>query len=541
MYRIMILPLILTLSLFAETYLSQESIDSLTQSAYYGFVAATRSAGGQYTQESAIAHAQSVVRELRAKAANDPNRQYILFKVAELEAQISLEKEEVGLKREYARVTSINALVPIFNKELLKRYPSFSKLHSFHSRMLLVDINKSNELATKINQKNRSVSADLRNDVQDAFGRGDYTTVETSYVYAVKNRKYLSIGEREYLGWSKKLQAKRSAENLTIELNMRVAAVEKLVKSNKIDAARRYVFVLRVESEQAAKHLSKSFTSTLKKKLAGLETTVVEREQAMVKHALTLVDDGNLDKATAFLENVMIPAGVDLDCRAEVSRALMGKGVEPRETSEETHASVSAITATTLGMSSEQLRKDMAKRAERLNREFELMSQKAQSHYERHHRDEIKLREKSLAKRASLQLKADAYLVVVADAFASGKPGKAVKKFMKKHEFLRSYATPYTYYDIKIQVNAARGVSNHNDQDLREIEHYFAQQQPEKKQEEAFEHTMEIYSLLESQRVEDAYGHFLAHEMLLEEHGYKEAFLTLKRMVVKAYRKEKEL
>jgi len=194
----LLLILVSTFILTAQTYLSQESIDQTVQEAFYGFVEASRSVGTVGSQRSAIARAQETVAELKRIAEKDPNRRYIMWRVGELEQQIFLEQEELNLKDQYTRVTEINRLVALFNEELFLARPNFGKLHALHKQVDAISVKHGNQFADNINQKNKVVSNNLQNDVENAFENGNYISVEEIYMYAIKNRKYLNINISYY-------------------------------------------------------------------------------------------------------------------------------------------------------------------------------------------------------------------------------------------------------------------------------------------------------------------------------------------------------
>lgn len=515
MYRIVVVVFVFTLTLFADSWLTQEGVDSLTQSAYYGFVAAAGSAEEVYSQKSAIKSARLVAEKLREKAEYEPHRHYILFELEFLEKQIRAELQEARFRAQYATVTSMGTLISSTKKELNARFPSFSHLYKLYERMLLVDPTKVGNLDKKISEKSQTVTKDIRSTLQDAINKGEIERVAQFYDYAIENRKYLGVGVRELQLWSKVLLEKWYADNLEQEIATQVSAVAAVAKTGKIAIARYHVDVLQMEREIASAHLSKGLDKELNTALLELATNVILEEYAMVKYNLKLIEDRRIEKAYRYYQDTLLPGGVNPEKCEEIERALAKQGV-------------GSFVATESDESY-------------MQEGFETMASKAKAHYESARKSEIKSRQMQEEEKQSLRSEADTYLAAVADEFALGDARKAVKMFIKKHPFLRTHASPHAYYDVKIQVNATRGVSNHVDAELRELHTFFIGEQPEKKEEEALNHTTEIYSLLDEGRTNAAYGHFLAHELLLKKHSYSEAFVTLKKMVVEAYYKENKL
>ena len=539
MNRSLLLLLLLTLYSFGE-YLSQDAIDKMVQGAYYKFVSASGASGGS-GQKRAVESAQGTVERLKKLAEDDPNQRYILSKVAELESQISLEQEEMSLKWQYARVASINELVPLFNETLAKRGPSFGQLHSIYNRMVAIDVEKSNVLASKINQKSSAVTNDIRNQMHTSFRANNYKSIGKTYSYAVKNRKYLEISDSEFRGWGKKIDAKRSADYLTKMLSERVAAIETMINESHLDEAKRNILAIKTESKNASAQLSHSFNSYIANQLNHLSARIQAEERRMVIYTLSLIKRDDIKGAEKYLQEVVIPSGVSLNARAEISQALLVATEGPQLSSDAVDSKVAAVTTASTVVSADNMTSDIASRTSQLKKEFEELAVTTKELYLKNHKAELKAQAKAAAALTAEQDKADAQLLDIQALFEKGKGSKAVKVFIKNHQFLYKESSAQLYIDTKKMVNKARKVQDSNDTEIAKLSRDVAAQAPDEKEDEALQATVEIYNLVERKNIDQAYGLFLAHEVLLEEHSYEPAFIALKRTVVKAYAKEQNL
>jgi hypothetical protein len=134
------------------TYCSQDRIDSLVDRAYYTLSSVDDPASG-INRSKAIALAREIAARLRAIAANDANRNYIIGKVSELEGQIYLEEKGLLLEKKLWQQKTINDYVRMFNKELGKKKPSFKLLWSYHAQMAAIDRRQGSEVERSIKKR----------------------------------------------------------------------------------------------------------------------------------------------------------------------------------------------------------------------------------------------------------------------------------------------------------------------------------------------------------------------------------------------------
>jgi hypothetical protein len=521
-------------------FLSQDFIDTTIQTAYYGFVAANKDAGGT-TQESAIYKAKGIVADLKKLAESDPNKRYILWRLSELEAQIGLEEEEVFLKKRYATVKKINELVEIFNNEVLQPRPSFANLHTLHQRMLIVDVSKTNEFAEIINQKNKSVSFNLKQSIIGAFNDNNYGKAEIDYNYAVENMKYLNIGNADIEAWRKKIQAKKDADYLKINIDSRVAFVNGIVKENRLLEAKRHIEVLNRDLNGASVLLTQSFISSTKMKLDMLSTNIDRREDSLVQYGYSLLSAKKYKEASDFLSRVLFPAGVDRNKTAGIDRAIIESEGGTRRQMHQSNIEFTNVSAESGAAMSAEMKQKMKEKTDSIRRANEAEEFKAQAFFEKKNASAIKKYVDALLKQKKIQKDCDDFLENILNMFVQGKGAAAVKKFKSKQALCFANATPRTYYDVKSRVNNQTGASNYGDNELIEMMKKHKSQMPEGKQDKAVQITGEIYDLLDKNQAGQAYYKYYFNKSLLDEFTYPEALLSMRKTLVKAYSKEMKL
>ena len=514
-------------------FLSQSFIDTTIQSAYLGFVAATREAGGT-SQEQAIMRARNVVAELRAAAETDPNRRYILWRLSELEAQIFLEEEEVRLKQQHARVRQINDLVDMFNKEFLVPRPNFANLHALYERIVVVDIRKANEFADLINQKNRSVTQNLRQAITAAFNANNYRQAEIEYNYAVANRRFINLGNADIENWRRRIEARKSADYLTGNIDARVAHINGIVNSNRLLEAKRHIEVLNNDLNGARALLPTPFFNTTRTRLNNLSTTIDRREDSLVQHGFALVNAKRFNEASVFLRDVLLPAGVDRGRIAGIDRAIIESEGGQRRPTFESRLRVENVTEESGSAFSAAMR-ERANAVRQAHRSEEIL---VREHFERLNKRAIDRHNKEEDRRAKIVSQNDEVLRNILNLFDQGRPDAAVRLFQRRRTALFAHGSPRLYHDVKVRVNQHTGANDHTDGELAAVRERHRANSREARQDSAANIIREIYDLISANQVVAAYSRYFFNEWFLEENAFPEALVSLRREVVRTYARE---
>lgn len=540
--RILVLLLFCLSYSYGEEFLSKDFIDTTINRAYYAFVAANRGAGGEFTQSSAIKKAKAVVSDLKEKAKTDPNYRYILWRLSELENQIALEEEELFVKSRMEAVAEINKIVASFNTELKQKRPSFGALHAMHATMLNVDVSHANELADIINKHNRYMVQTLRSEMKALFARRNFVKAEEEYLYAVKNKKYLNLSSSDYKIWGQRIQAKKTADYLKKELDLRLSELESLARGFKIAKARRTLEVLQYEVDGAAKHLDSYFVNKSRTKMASTKEQLFNIEDSLVTYNLSLVKKGNTDPAVRYMKQVLVPAGVLPEKIAKVDRAILAfadhkvsdktmKGISKEMKGFEGKRSGNLISMG--GMKAKiQAKKDSIRQYQD-NLEFAV-----DKHFRKTHKTELKAHAKQEAFETKMRTKADNFLLKMRSLIDMGKEPKADKMLAKKHDLLYRWGTAKKYYYIKTKLNAFNGKTNYSDPEIAYLLKVKEEQSEAGRQKRAEKLITDIYVALDEKSIADAYSIFYKNRQFLIDNAYDAAYSTVRLYVLKEYNKE---
>jgi len=536
--KILLTILFVSTAVFASRnqFLSRDFIDTTIQNTYYLFVAANKEAGGS-TQIAAIERAKGIVANMKQLAENDPNRRYILWRLSELEAQIGLEEEEVRLKQQHARVRQINELVDMFNREFLVPRPNFANLHALYERMIVVDTRKTNEFADLINQKNRSVTQNLRQAINSALENNNFRQAETEFNYAVANRRFINLSDTEIENWRRRIQARKDADYLRENIDNRVALVNGIASQNRLLEAKRHIEVLNNDLNGARALLTQNFVSSTRMKLNNLSANIDRREDSLIQHGFALVNTKRYNEASDFLRNVLFPAGVDRSRIAGIDRAII-----EAEGGQRQHVYESSVVIANSEESGAALNEAMRARARvradsmRLVNEYE--ERKSLEHFERRNKALIKKHTSDRNKQTKLRNQCDDFLRNILMMFEQGRGSAAVKQFHRRQAVCFANATPKLYHDVKERVNRQTGANDREDGELIAMRKKHEAEKPEAKQMRAGEIIGEIYDLVERKQVSAAYSLYYFNRPLLTEHAYPEALTAVKRMLVRAYARE---
>ncbi len=531
--------IVFAVSLSAETYLSQQYIDSTVNQAYYGFVSSTREAGGQYTQESAIRNAQRVVTQLERLAENDPNQRYILSRLYELEQQILLEQEEVNLKNEYERVTEINRLVEIFNEELFLDKPSFGKLHALYYQVKVLSINHGNQFATNVNQKVRAVNSILQNEMESAYRSGNYEHLEELYLYSVRNRKHLRIDIGQYNQWRAQIQAKRDAEYLQENFDMKVRTLEQMVRNNKISEARRNVEVLTLELGGASEHLSSSFVRSTESKLQNLSRAIIHCEDSLVTQNMNLIAQGKADESMDYMRNVLVTSGVASEKVSRVDRAILTEfGVERGENAEVNQEIASISASASVGLfSMDDISAQIKAKADSLRRAQEQEIINARNHYRHANRRAFRNKIKEEEKQAENKTDAMEIIIEAEELVTQGRAQNAFSLLTNKNDFLLEHADANRFIAIRQRINHSLGRTTYSDPQINAMRNRESNRSSSALADKSIAITAEIYDALENSDIERVSDLFFWNESILQDNSYPEAFHALTKTVVNEYKR----
>jgi hypothetical protein len=494
--------------------------------------------GGGLTQERAIRSARETATELRRMAETDPNRRYILWRLAELESQISLEEEEVRFRQRYARVQQINELVDLFNRELLQPRPNFANLQQLYNRMDAIDARTTNQFADRINQKMRSVTHNLTADITNAFNRNNYAQAEVEFLYAVENRRFLRISSTDLERWRRQIQAKKDADYLQANLGTRINTLNSIVKDNRLLEARRHIEVLVVDLQGATALLPRNFVSSTRMQLNNLSTSIDRREDSLVQHGHALINARRFDEASVFLRTVLMPAGVNRDRIAGIDRAIISATGSTMQRTEYQASNIRSF-----DMASEEsggaFNEMMRQRTSSIQATARAEEERARAHFENRNRRAVRTHNTNLQKQAEAKARSDRFLEEVQSLFNAGRYEAASRKFRGRpaQEAVLN-ATPMLFINVKAQVNSFRRINNNDDPEIAAVQRRMEETSSRAQQQRVRQIMGDILELLERQRSGEAFAIFYFNTQLLTEFADPQALVSMRRSLVQAYTRD---
>lgn len=538
-----------------KDYLSQETIDTTIQNAYFGFLSAAKGSGSATNQKEAIKRARSVAAKLKIIAQNDPNKRYILWRVNELEQQIFLEEEEVLLKQMYQRQMAVNLLVVKFNSETGKFRPNFANLVAIQHRMVELDPRKGDELAALIRERDHNISREVSWSIERAFIDGNFEKAEKEFAYISKNRRHLFISGKKIASFEKRIRDKQNADYMLENMDKSVGRIKTIANSNQLLEAKRHIEIFKNEFEGAKRFLPSKKIAVFSKQIAGLTSLVTTKEDSLVDVNLKILKSRGSDVAIDYMDRVLRKSGVANAKISIVDQAIMAdnrgsSSKNSRAVSNDLLALTSQNESSAFGFGDIGARmKEKADSVKAYEAEQALIAQKE---YERTHKAEIKAKKKAEKKLAKNKEKAKECVLVIYDLLEGGKVIEARQTFIKNSVPLRKFAGGDTFDMLEMTIDGAYEDMNRRNSSPKpkqattistatvsssqaDVSAYEAvDKAAEKAQDSTMTLIMKIYSLLESNPSE-ANNLFSSNYGLLKTNSEPEVFTVLETTVKSAH------
>lgn len=517
---------ITTFSEEKKPYLSQEFVDTMVQNAYFNFVSAAEEVKSEKRQKNAIAEAKKVANSLKRMAKNDPNSRYILWRVNELEHQIFLEEQEVFLKKLYQKQKEINVLVSKFNKEVGKWRPGFANLIAINNQMLEVDSKKGNELGWLIKDRNKNITREVLISLEKSLLACNYEKAKKEFVYVRKNRQYLNISESKYSSLENRLRAKEDADDLIANINKYLRKIKIIIKSNDLASSKRNIEVLQDRVRSIKNYITVSNYSKYFRYTRNLLKEVYVKEDSLVDINVKMVNNRNVDNAIDFMENVLRKRGVSLDKIKIVDDAIMSiPGQRRTHTDKKVDQELVTFNNSSLdaGFNFGDVQAKVQAKKDSIIAFDNEQKRIARIEYERTHRSEIDAKKKEEKKIAKLRKKAFKICGDIYSLIDIKKTKKAIVKFDKSKSFIIKYTSHENFSRLKSSLQDAQIIERKSDAKFV------------KNKEKARRITIEIYTLLEENRIEEAYSKFKKVRVPMQKFSTEETYKTLSSAVKQAY------
>ncbi|MDR2577667.1 MAG: hypothetical protein LBC70_02510 [Chitinispirillales bacterium] len=287
----------------ATRYLPQVFIDTTVMRAFYILnETAGRHAINSNHQRHAVDRAKAVIEDLKRLARGDPNEQYALMKISEVEYQIHLEEEEMRRIAAERNIIAANQLVAQYNAEVGKMRPDFAMLRGIFRRMAEVDTRQANNLANSYNRRHRQVSREVTNSLERALNGNDFFTAKRELEYAEKNKNYLMISSTYLAAQRERLEKIENAGTEYQRIVSLLDAGEAAFNEFRLSESRTSVTMAGNRIDGIRAQIPARDASAAAARVTRLTRLLDTREDSLVKAAFTILEQQGPEAAMHYLQ-----------------------------------------------------------------------------------------------------------------------------------------------------------------------------------------------------------------------------------------------
>jgi hypothetical protein len=306
-----------------RAYISQTTIDTSIQRAFYILNEAASIAGVGFRQQQAIAEAKSIAKKLRSIASGDKNERYILWKVSELESQIYLEEKDIMLLKMQQGQISVNQLVTRYNTEVGKSRPDFASMRRMHVQMGQLDVNQANQMADSYNQRYRAITREVTYALEQALENGDLEKAQSELGYCLRNASYLSMSEATYNQFERKVEKLAVARVEKPKIDQELATANASLRKNDLITARNNLTSAEGRYTLINTTLPERESSFLYNDIKRYKNQLCTKEDSLVAVNLNILSKKGINAADEYLRNTLRTLGVSRDKVALVDKAIL--------------------------------------------------------------------------------------------------------------------------------------------------------------------------------------------------------------------------
>ena len=299
-----IVALALPIAAYAQNFMSQSYVDTTVMRALYILNEATAYSGMSGTKQShAVTQAEAILNNLKERAKTDPNRNYVMMKVQEVEAQIYWEKEEMRRIAADKKILTANQIVLQYNGEVGKMRPDFALLKELFRRMAEVDTRQANNLADSYNKRYRQISRDAMLALEKALVANDYDQAKRELEYCEKNKFYLMISSSQLQTQRERLEGIQSAGRDMPKIKAQLDQGEAAYNAWNLSECRGNATMARDRLSEIRAYLPPKESADLAARADKLLKDLDNREDSLVKTAITILEKQGPETATSYLQD----------------------------------------------------------------------------------------------------------------------------------------------------------------------------------------------------------------------------------------------
>lgn len=336
--------LLLSVGAHAGGYVTQTFIDTTIQRAYYYLTAAGDQADMDLTMESAVARAKEIVSRLRKIAETDNNKQYILFKLRELEGQIYLEERGLTQEKTTGSRVSVIQTVARFNAEVGKKRPSFAVLKACVTEVEAADPGKADDMDASILDRRRNLSREVLQAINAALDGRDLETARRDLAYCKDNLDYLSVSVTEYAKLEGRLLTCATVDDEIRFVDESEDRIDSLVRALQLGDAWDLLGMVSTRLDGIKARTRQSEWDKRHFRSKRQERAAQKREDSLVTCNMTVLRTRGVYEAGEFFEAELKPHGVSSKSADKVNSAISDAAISLSQSTSSTAPDVAALT-----------------------------------------------------------------------------------------------------------------------------------------------------------------------------------------------------
>jgi hypothetical protein len=545
-----------------KEFLSQTTIDTLIQQAFVNLNASTGTdvPDAEARHRQAVIDAKETADKLKALAKGDPNEKYVLWKVNELEHQVFLEERDMVLKKAQIGKKEENNRISEFNKELGKKRPDFFALNTFCHDMIAIDRLKEKEMQRSLDQRSDAISREAVRTIEKALITGDIAISQKEFDYCSKNRTMLKIPLEKFSWFAIKIPAQNEAIQQKSVIDQELSITGPFLSHNKIGILRKSVSELQGKLYPIAQDLPMRDRGAYAVKINSLINAVNRKEDSLVTFCLSVLKAKGVDAALDYLEHVLRTCGVSEEKIGQTNARILHKsGLDKNrsDTAVDRQLEIAAVPGNNNnGIDLGDVRQIAKKKAQQRADSIRVVEEeKARNRrVEQARADSIKQAMEMQAKQAALlenEKKANDIAMDIYALIGENKTAEAHKKFTVARKNLEKYLSKDSFGQLQAMVLQASETPGQRDDKNENSAVVLVSQSPHSNmdnqapegpgqnsdadREKAKQVIIQIYGLIEINKIEAAYKRFMQVRRPLEKFLDKEAFAMLETTVIQAY------
>ncbi|MBD3321559.1 MAG: hypothetical protein GF350_10745 [Chitinivibrionales bacterium] len=527
-----------------EGYFTKTYVDTLILRAFYELNAADAYGDFQNRRKKSIAEAKRIARNLRHAAKNDPNERYILWKVGELEGQIALEEQDILQENERNRQKVINHLVAAFNRATGKKRPDFATLWNIHSQMQAVDKAKASEIDWLIKDRASGISRDVQRSIVAALNKRHFHRAQTELDYCSRNLKHLDISLTTYSKLAARLKARIDIDDEKSFVASDLKSADELLSKNELSDAADVLRVVHRRLSAIQGKVPRSKWEFYANKADRMSRAIEKKEDSLVTHNIDILNVHGIEAAMDYLDKTLLKKyGISREKAGIVNNTIIQRVIaEQSQEDPELRGELAELTSeepseidvgfgdmTVQAKQIAQERQDsIAAEREKRNRKSwwqRIRERRARRRKERREARRLAKLEKEKQRQAGKQREKAASGAMDQARLAHSEQTSAQTHRHNKNAPADTRSSSKGQWNNQAYQDSV--FSNYKREEMR---------LKQQKEEQAKERLVEIYTLIEQDRVRDAYERFLSSRDELKKHVYEEAYAVLQATVNQAYR-----